>query len=140
MNVKRFMIIRDFILVASSGAIAHLLTRNILGKTEFLMVLSVYLAVFALLAGLWEIAAYIVSHIRGRDRKLNGNLLKDYSLVFTTASVFAAIYYLVGGQTKQKIITYLGCIILVGCLFWLIKKVVKLLSKKNNIDKNDETN
>ncbi len=105
MNVKRFMIIRDFILVTSSGAIAPLLTRNILGKTEFLMVLSVYLAVFALLAGLWEITAYLVARIRGRDRKLNGDLLKGYLIVLITASVFAVIYYLIGGQTKQKIIT-----------------------------------
>lgn len=140
MNKKRFMMFRDFILVASSGVIAPLLTRSILGKIEFLMVLSVYMAVFAMLAGLWEITAYIVARIRGRDRKLNGELLKGYLIVLITASVFAAIYYLVGGQTKQKIITYLGCIILVGCLYWLIKKVVKLLTKKNDIDKNEETN
>lgn len=130
MNKKGFMMIRDFILVASSGVIAPLLTRNILGKIEFFMVLSVYMAVFALLAGVWESTAYIVARICGRDRKLNGDLLKGYLIVLITASVFAAIYYLVGGQTKQKIITYLGCIIFVGCLFWLIKTVVKLLTRR----------
>lgn len=129
MNKKRFMMFRDFILVASSGVIAPLLTRSILGKIEFLMVLSVYMAVFAMLAGLWEITAYIVARIRGRDRKLNGDLLKGYLIVFITALIFGAVYYLVGGQTKQKIITYLGCIIFVVCLYWLIKKVVKLLTK-----------
>lgn len=129
MNKKRFMMIRDFVLCASSGAITYLLTRNILGKMEFLMQLSVYMVVFALLAGLWEITAYIVARIRGRDRKINEDLLKGYLIVFITALIFGAIYYLVGGQTKQKMITYLGCVILVGCLFWLIKKVVKLLTK-----------
>lgn len=142
MKKNRFVFIRDFILFFSSFEIAALFTRRVLYKAEFLMDLTVFMAVFSLLAGLCEIAVYLADRIRSGNRKPNWELLKSNLITFITASVFGAVYYLVGGQTKQKMITYIGCLILVGCLFSLIKKVVKLLTNKddNNTNKNAGTN